>query len=98
MINTAIETFLITIGSMVANKKLLASWLVLLTAVVGMTGDRVFITEPRNALTVTMKLDGIRQTLDELKVSTQSMQNTLEEIKIEQAKVRTELDIRNGKK
>ncbi len=97
MVNTAVEAFFFTLGAMVANKKLLASWLILLSAIVGMTGDRVFRTEPRDALTISMKLDNIQKSLDNINSSTQEVKNKLEEIKLEQAKVRTELDIRNEK-
>lgn len=95
IMGTFIEGFLGTLGTMVANKKLLASWLILLTAVAGMTGDQVFRTEPQKSLTINNKLDNIQGTLEELKTQAESNSKKLQYILIEQAKVRTELDIRN---
>jgi hypothetical protein len=100
MLSVALESFFSTLGTMVANKKLLASWLVLLSVTAGMTGDKVFRTDPKDAITISNKLDSIQEALTDLKKITSETNAKIDEIRIEQAKVRTELDIRNehGKK
>jgi hypothetical protein len=97
-----IEGILTTLGTAVANKKILGAWLILLSGAVAQIGEKVYIERTIELNSVEVKLDSIQSTLTDVKLQIQANSNKLDEIKLEQAKQRTELDLakeqRLGKK
>lgn len=98
-------TFLTTIATFAANKKVVGSWLVLITVSLAAIGDRVFIKDAVKNATVVEKLDNMQTTLDRIENQMEAQGATLSDLRDESVRVRTELDLTreanrklNGKK
>ncbi len=97
-VKNVFSTFLATLGAMAANKKLVGSWLVMLTVTVGAIGDKVYVQRTAELAIVETKLDNIRDTVDEIKKVTEENRKMLGDIKVEQARVQAQLAMAQDKK
>ena len=81
---------------MAANKKLVASWLILLTMATAQIGEKVYVSRTRELTTIEGQLTGIQTTLDKMDKTLDKNQDRLVNILEEQAKVRAELEDLKG--
>ena len=88
-----LEAFLSTLGAMAANKKMVASWLILLSMATAQLGEKVYIERTAELAVVEQQLSTIQSTLDKMDKTLDKNADKLLQILEEQARVRAELEI-----
>jgi uncharacterized coiled-coil protein SlyX len=81
----------ISLTAMVANKKALATWLVLLTTAVGIIGDKVYVERTRELTTVEMKLEAIQNTVNRMDATVERNAQKLDALLAETLRVQADL-------
>lgn len=89
-----LESFFGTIGALAANKKVVGAWLVLLSMSVATIGDKVYVQRTAELAVVENQLKNIQTTLDKMDKTLEANRHDLQLLLIEQARVRTELEVR----
>ncbi len=91
-VHKVFEGFLTTIGMMAANKKVVGGWLVLLTMSLGAVADKVYVERTAELAVLETKLDSVQTTVNEIKATTKENSVMLQQLLVEQTRVRAELE------
>lgn len=90
-VDKVFTSFLTTVGTLAANKKVVGSWLVALTMSVGAIGDKVYVERTAELAVIQSQLTTIQKTLDKMDVTLEKNGTMLQSLLVEQARVQTEL-------
>jgi UPF0288 family protein (methanogenesis marker protein 3) len=81
------------LSATVGNKMFLASWLLALTAAMGMVGDKVFVERTVEIAVIEHKLDDIQSTLTRIDIRLEANGEKMDLLLVEQSILRAELKV-----
>lgn len=86
------ESFFATLGTLVANKKVVGSWLLLLSVATAQIGEKVFIDRTRELAIVETKVDNIKESLGKIEEQLKSNSDKLDQLLEDNITVKAELN------
>lgn len=93
-----INSFLSALASIAANKKLLISWLAILSLATAQIGEKVFVESSVELAVVESQLAAIKETLRNMEASLERNAEKLDKLLVEQARLRAEMDFQLERK